>query len=107
MTPFIGVPVEFGRKAAVGLGWNDRLDADIPQCLAQPVGVESPVGEEPAAPQPFDQRRRCAKVVGLSRQQAEVDQVAERIGQGHDLGRHPATRTSDGLALSPPFAPCP
>ena len=32
---------------------------------------------------------------------------AERIGQGHDLGRHTAARTPNGLALSPPFAPCP
>jgi hypothetical protein len=45
--------------------------------------------------------------VGLSGQQAEVDQVAEGIGQGHDLGCYAAARASDGLALSPPFEPCP
>jgi hypothetical protein len=31
--------------------------------------------------------------VGLSRQQPEVDQVAERVGQRHNLGGHTAART--------------
>ena len=60
-----------------------------------------------AAPQTVDQRRRGAQVVGLSGQQAEVGQVAERVGQRQDLGGHAAPGAPDGLALSPPFAPCP
>jgi hypothetical protein len=45
--------------------------------------------------------------MGLTGQQPEVDQIAERVGQCHDLGRYAAARTPDGLAQSPPFAPCP
>ena len=37
----------------------------------------------------------------------EAHQVAERIGQGDDLRAPAAARAADGLALSPPFAPCP
>ncbi len=57
--------------------------------------------------QPFEQRCCSTQIVSLPRQQTEIDQVAECVGQGHDLGRHAAARASDGLALSPPFAPCP
>src|SRR5216684_1266933 len=46
-------------------------------------------------------------IEALSRQQDESDEVAERIGEGQDLGRHAALGLADGLALSPPFAPCP
>ena len=70
-----------------------------------PVGIERPVGEELAAGQPLEQRRRAAQIMSLSGQQAKIDKVAERIGQGHDLGRNTTARASDGLALSPPFAP--
>ena len=52
-----------------------------------------------------DQHRRALQVVGLSRQQREVDQVTERVGQRHDPGGYAAARTANGLILSPPFAP--
>jgi hypothetical protein len=38
--------------------------------------------------------------VGLSGQQPEVDQIAERVGQCHDLGGYTAARAPDGLTLS-------
>jgi len=107
VAPFVGLPVKLCREAAVGFGWNDGLYFCRSQRLADPVGIERPVGKELAARQSLNQSRRAAQVVGLSGQQAEVDQVAERIGQGHDLAGHAAARAPDGLALSPPFAPCP
>src|SRR5882762_2211287 len=41
------------------------------------------------------------------RQQHEADEVAQGVGEGQDFGRHAALGFADGLALSPPFAPCP
>ncbi|EGI53700.1 hypothetical protein SUS17_3459 [Sphingomonas sp. S17] len=39
--------------------------------------------------------------------QPEAHQIAERIGQRQVLGRHATFGAADGLALIPPFAPCP
>src|SRR6202043_3287786 len=56
---------------------------------------------------PLDQRRNTDGVEALPRQQDESHQIAEGIGERQDLGRHAAFGAADGLALSPPFAPCP
>ncbi len=53
----------------------------------------------------MDQGSNPLHAVRLPRQKQKVEQVAERIGQGHDPGRQPAARASDGLTLCPPFAP--
>jgi hypothetical protein len=41
----------------------------------------------------------------MARQQFKAHQIAQGIGEGENLGRHPAFRLAYGLALSPPFAP--
>ena len=56
---------------------------------------------------PLDQRRHAQGVEAVTRQQLEAHQVAERVGQGDDLRAPAAARAAYGLALSPPFAPCP
>jgi hypothetical protein len=43
--------------------------------------------------------------VRLTRQQQKADQVAKCVDQCNDFGRQAAARASDGLSLSPPFAP--
>src|ERR1700732_3221998 len=43
----------------------------------------------------------------MAGQENEADEIAERVGQSQNFGRHAAFGTADGLALSPPFAPCP
>ena len=60
-----------------------------------------------AKAQPVDERRDTDRVEALSRQQHETDEIAERVGERQNLGRHAAFRASNGLALSPPFAPWP
>ena len=40
-------------------------------------------------------------------QENEAYKIAQRIGQRQNFGRHAALGAADGLALSPPFAPCP
>jgi hypothetical protein len=40
------------------------------------------------------------QVMGLATGQEEVDRIAERIGQGMDLGAQSAARASDRLVLA-------
>ena len=107
MPPFVGVTVEFCGKPTIGFGRDDRHNPCCPEGLAQPVRIEGAVGEELAAGEALDQDGGSAQIVRLSWQEAEVDQVAECIGQRHDLAGYAAARAPDGLALGPPFAPCP
>ena len=41
----------------------------------------------------------------LARHQPEAHQIAQCVGQRENLGGHAAFGATDGLALSPPFAP--
>lgn len=107
MTPFVRFLVELGRKASVGFRWNDRGDAPFGQHGSQPIGIEGAIGEQVICGEVVDQFRHSAQVVRLPRQQAEIDKVAKRVGQRKGFGRHATARTAYGLALSPPFAPCP
>ena len=52
--------IEFRGKAAVGFGRDDSNDPGLGEGVAQPVRVESPIGEELAAGQTLDQDRRPA-----------------------------------------------
>ena len=46
----------------------------------------------------LDQRRDADRVEALSRQKHEAHEIAERIGEGQDLGGHAAFGAADGLA---------
>jgi hypothetical protein len=37
----------------------------------------------------------------------EAHEIAERVGRRQNIGRHAAFGTTNSLAQSPPFAPCP
>lgn len=52
-----------------------------------------------------DQGRDAFHVVHRIRQQQKADQIVKCIDQGNDFGRQAAALMSDGLGLSPPFAP--
>jgi hypothetical protein len=43
----------------------------------------------------------------MAGQEFEAHKIAERVGQREDLGGHATLGAAYGLALSPPFAPCP
>ena len=72
-----------------------------------PVAVECPVGKQGAEFDALDQRRDANRIEALPRQQNEADQIAERAGEREDFGGPAAFGFAYGLALSPPFAPCP
>ena len=71
------------------------------------VAVESLVGDQRTEFDPLDQRRDPDRVEALAGQQFEAHEIAKRVGERQDFGRHAALGAADGLALSPPFAPCP
>src|SRR5260370_32587412 len=72
-----------------------------------PFVVEALVADQRTDGEAMEQRLRADTVMTLSRQEDATCKVAQRIDQRHDLGRPPAAGASDGLILSPPFAPVP
>ena len=107
MAPFVHREVARDRAHPIGLGWNDGHGASAVQFGADPVDVEGLVGQQGLEVDTLDQRRNADAVVALAGKQQEARQVAERIDGRDDFRRQPASRSADGLILSPPLAPVP
>src|ERR1700682_88292 len=107
MAPFVDFGVDQERYGAARMLRNHDLGATLVEVGDDVVAVEGFVGDHPAKLDPVDERRNANGVEALSRQQDESNQIAERIGEGQNFGRHAPLGAADGLALSPPFAPCP
>src|SRR3546814_4636863 len=71
------------------------------------IAVEGLVGDQRAERDAVDERRHADRIETVARQQLEAHAIAERVGEGEDLGGHAASGAAYGLALSPPFAPWP
>ena len=99
-----GVDPEPPAKEA-GHGRDRRRGAAGVELRPDPVHVERLVAEQGAKGHAPDQRRHADGVVPLAGQQHEAHQVAERVGEGDDLGGQAAARAADGLGLGPPLAP--
>ena len=78
-----------------------------PSSLARSQSLSNALSPMRARIDVGDQRLDTDAVVTLAGQKHEANQIAERVDQGHDLGRQAAARAADGLILSPPFAPVP
>src|SRR5260370_1777165 len=107
MTPFVHLGVDLERDGAPRVLRNHDLGTALIEIGDDVVAVEGLVGDQCAEFDPRDERRDADGIEALSRQQDESDEVAQGIGEGEDFGRHAALGFADGLALSPPFAPCP
>src|SRR3984885_978637 len=107
MAPFVHLGVDLERLGAARMLRNHDLGAPLVEVGDNVVAVEGLVGDQRAEFDPLDQRRHADSVETLPRQQHESDEVAQRVGEGEDFGRHAALGAADGLILSPPFAPCP
>src|SRR5665213_490126 len=107
MAPFIEFGVERERQSASGMLGNDDLCAALVQVCDDRVAIKGFVGDQSAEGETLDQRCDANSVEAVARQQDEAYEVAERVGESEDFGRHAAFGAPDGLALSPPFAPCP
>ena len=71
------------------------------------IVVEGGVSDQAAECRAIDQGRHADGVMALTGQEDEADEVAECIGQRQDFRRDAALGAAYGLALSPPFTPCP
>ena len=107
MAPFVHLVIILGGIVAVLTGRDDRGNAALDQSVPQPVGIKGAVGQQVIGAEFLNQFRHAAQVVGLSGQKAEIDEIAKRVRQRQNFGRDATARTPYGLALSPPFAPCP
>ena len=83
---------------------DDDLGAALVEIGDDGIAVESHVGDQAAERQPVDQWRYTDRVVSMATQENEAHEIAEGIGQRQG---HAALGAAYGLALSPPFAPCP
>jgi hypothetical protein len=107
MAPFVHLGVMGNRDGAVGLGRNDGNRATLGDQGADGVAVEGFVGQQGGELYAIQHRFDADAVMSLAWQQDEAPKVPQRIDDGQDLGRQPATRATDGLSLSPPLAPVP
>ncbi len=105
MAPLVDFGVDcLGLRPALVLG-DDDLGTALVEISDDGVAVEGLVGDEGLEAQAVDERRHAHRIEAVAWQQHEANQIAERVGQGKDLGGHAALRAAYGLALSPPFAP--
>src|SRR5258708_7896374 len=107
MTPFVHLGVDLEGDGAARMLRNYDLGTALIEIGDDVVAVEGLVGDQRAEFDPLDERRNADGIEALSRQQHESNEVAQGVGEGQDFGRHAALGFADGLAPSPPFAPCP
>src|SRR5260370_3939962 len=107
MAPFVHLGVDLERGGAARMLRDHDLGTALVEVGDDVVAVEGLVGDQRAELETVDQRRNANGIEPLSRQQDESNQIAKRVGESQDLGRHAAFGAADGLALSPPFSPCP
>ena len=107
MAPFVEVEIDVERLQALRPLRDDDLGAAPVELIDDPVGIEGLVGDQAAELDILDQRRNPDRVVALAREELKADEIAERVRKREDFRRPAAFRLADGLALSPPFAPCP
>lgn len=91
---------------AGGIWWNDRFAALFGEPIAQSPRVIGAVCEQAARGWDTGQQLgHAGQTMHLARRQAKGDGPARRVGQGMNLGRPSAARSSDGLPIFPPFPP--
>src|SRR3954463_6632179 len=107
MAPFVHLGVDLERGGAARMLRDHDLGSALVEIGDNIIAVEGHIGDQGAKFDALDQRCDPDGVEALSGQQDEADQIAQSIGEGQDLGRHAALGAANGLARSPPFAPCP
>src|SRR6267143_1135848 len=93
MPPFVHLLIDGEGLCSARMLGDDDLGAARVEFGDNGVAVERLVGDQRVEGQSLNERRHAHRVEALSRQKHEAHEIAERIG--------------DGLALGPPFAPCP
>src|ERR1700754_550808 len=107
VTPFVHLGIERQGLGPARMLGDDDLSAALVKVGNDVVAVESLVSNQGAKLDPVDERRHADGIEAMARQEDEADQVAEGVGEREDFGGHATLGAAYGLALSPPFAPCP
>ena len=105
MSPLIHLGIVRDRRLAVRLGWDDGEGSPLAQFCAQGIVVECLVANEGGEIDACYERLDADTVVALAGKKDEAGQIAQRVDERDDLGRQAATRFTDRLIVSPPFAP--
>ncbi len=84
----------------------DGEGAAIVEFGPDPVDIEGLVRQEGLEVDVHDEGLDTDTILALAGQQDEARKIAERVNQGHDLGRQTAARAPDSLILSPPLCRC-
>src|SRR6185437_12972678 len=94
-------------RMLAGRIWRDNGRNPPPgKHLPQTFGIISAIGEKPLGLMPHrEQAARSFEVVDVPGGDQQGARAANLVGQCVDLGRLPATRTTDGVVERPPFAP--
>ena len=93
MARAIKLPVIVARRGSVGRSGRRWLEDPF-------IGVERLVGDQRISRHGGQQVVRTQEVVCLAAGQEQADRVAQRVGQGMDLGARPAARAPDRLVLA-------
>src|SRR3982750_1502713 len=86
---------------------DHHLSAACMEIGDQGLAVEGPVTDQRVEGEPIDERRHANRIEALPWQEHEAHEIAERVGERQDCGGQAAFGATDGLAVRPPFAPCP
>lgn len=107
VSPFIHFGVERDGYGAARVLGNDDPGTTFIKIGDDVVAVESFVCEQRPKLDTFDQRCNTDAIETIAWHQAEAHEVAQGVGECQYLGRQAAFGAANGLARSPPFAPCP
>ena len=88
-----------------GIVWNDGLCAFCGDNGSEGVGIVGCISHDEIGRKAFNERLGLRSIAGLACRQEEPDRTAQAADSQMDFGRQAAARSSDGLILSPPFAP--
>src|SRR5687767_6716341 len=103
MTPFVDLRIDGNGIGSPGVLRDDDLGTAFVQVGDDGVGIEGHVSDQPTERNAVDEGREAHRIVAMSGQENKAHEIAE----SDDLSRHTALGTANGLALSPPFEPCP
>lgn len=107
MTPFIHLLIDLEGLCTTRVLRDDGLGATFVDLGDYDVAVESLVGDQRTETNTVNKRWNTDRVEAMTGQENETYEIAERVGEGEDFGRHASLGTAYGLILSPPLAPWP
>jgi hypothetical protein len=107
VAPLVDFRVDRQGRGSPWMLRDDDLGAALVEVGDDGIAVEGLVGDEALKGETLDERSDPHRVETMAAHENEADEIAQCVGQRQNFGRHAAFGTADGLALRPPFAPCP